>query len=274
MLVFRGVTGRRPASVKDSPALRAADILARMISEAHFRRIYTDSPAVYDELVTAEDRDDNLGRTLASIIPKHLATHVDIGAGTGRISRSLSRYARPHSTVAIDLAYPMLDQARAQSSRDLGGAWLPVVADAGALPVNDGAADLVTAGWVFGHVCEWSGQDWRDALARSLDEAARVCRGGGVIVVIDTLGTGTEAAVSPSPVLAGYHNTLNKSGFGRAIVRTDYDFASAADAERITGWFFGSPVATTITAGGRARVVEFTGIWWRAKSRGEVGRGE
>ena len=77
-----------------------------------------------------------------------------------------------------------------------------VVADARCLPLADGNADVVVAGWTYSYLKaegeEWhadgsSSGPWREELDRALAEAERVLRPGGTVVVIETQGTASEA---------------------------------------------------------------------------------
>lgn len=201
-------------------------------------------------------------------MPAEASRVLDVGAGTGRITRLLGDALAPATrVVAVDLATPMLAHARSVRAwkPDGGGAqtWLPVAADVRRLPVRSGVFDAVFAGWVFGHVCEWNAEAWRPELARAIDEANRAARADGVVAVIDTLGTGVVSAGPPSPLLADYHLALEAAGFAREVVRTDYRFASHEEAVELTGFFFGPEMGASVRASGDARVREYTGVWWR-----------
>jgi SAM-dependent methyltransferase len=97
------------------------------------------------------------------------ATTVDVGAGTGILTRALR--ARGSRVVAVDPAAVMLGRLRSRADGEP-----PLVAavqgDGNALPVADGVADLVTYGQ------SWH---WLDPAA-SIAEARRVLRPDGAIV--------------------------------------------------------------------------------------------
>ncbi|MEV4292304.1 class I SAM-dependent methyltransferase [Nonomuraea bangladeshensis] len=97
------------------------------------------------------------------------ATTVDVGAGTGILTRALR--ARGSRVVAVDPAAVMLGRLRSRADGEP-----PLVAavqgDGNALPVADGVADLVTYGQ------SWH---WLDPAA-SIAEARRVLRPHGAIV--------------------------------------------------------------------------------------------
>jgi 2-polyprenyl-6-hydroxyphenyl methylase/3-demethylubiquinone-9 3-methyltransferase len=112
-----------------------------------------------------------LAEARAGLIPPALrpgAVLVDLGCGAGLLAPYVVDKGYRH--VGVDLVRSALEQAA-----DHGLA--PVRADATALPLADGCADVVSAGEVLEHVPQW-----RVAVA----EACRVLRPGGLLV-LDTL---------------------------------------------------------------------------------------
>ncbi len=214
-----------------------------------YQAIYRERAEDYDRLIAAEDAGGQLLPAIEQVAPR-LDRVLDVGAGTGRISRMLA--ARGAEVVAIDRAPAMLAVARRHVDA------LLVVADAAALPIASGWASAAIAGWVLGHQRSWNAQGWRSSIARCLDEMARVLRPDGVSIVIETLGTGVDTP-RVSRELAEYHRWLEEErGFARRELRTDYRFASEDEARALCGFFFGDSVAV-----GGARVPECTGLWWR-----------
>lgn len=223
-----------------------------------FHRIYRDHAAAYDELVSAEDCDGRLGPALGAIAPLAGAAVLEAGAGTGRVTRLL--LAAGARVVATEPEPAMLAVAR----RRCGPGAVFAVADALALPVRPGWADLAVAGWALGHLRAWHAERWRDSIGRALTDMERALRPGGALVVIETLGTGEDEPRPPSPELAEYHAWLEaERGMTRSVVRTDYRFADVESAARATGFFFGSDFAERVQREGWSRVPECTGLWWR-----------
>jgi 2-polyprenyl-6-hydroxyphenyl methylase / 3-demethylubiquinone-9 3-methyltransferase len=110
-----------------------------------------------------------LARARAALIPtpaRARPTLVDLGCGGGLLARHVDGYRH----VGVDLSESSLLQAA-------GHGVLPVRADAAAVPLRNGVADVVVAGEVFEHV--------RD-LPAVVAEIARVLRPGGVLV-FDTI---------------------------------------------------------------------------------------
>jgi ubiquinone/menaquinone biosynthesis C-methylase UbiE len=226
-----------------------------------YEEIYRSRATEYDRLVSAEDCEGNLGATLRELVPLAGARVLEIGVGTGRITRLLQ--AAGAGVLGCDRAVPMLRVAHRRLV-DTGAALL--AADARRLPVRDGWADLAIAGWVFGHLRHWNDRDWRDPIAGALEEMERALGPGGTLLVIETLGTGTEVPRPPSDALAEYYEWLeNEQGFARRTLRTDYAFATAEEAATVSGFFFGAPFADRIRREGWTRVPECTGVWIRRR---------
>ena len=110
---------------------------------------------------------DVLARAVVSAYPGDIAglRVLDIGAGTGAVSRALAE--RRAVSTAIDLAPDMVARLRAQG-------FTAVVGDIRALPFDDAAFDGAVAAFAISHV---------DDPGRVLAEARRVVRSDGVILV-------------------------------------------------------------------------------------------
>ncbi len=99
---------------------------------------------------------------------------LDIGTGTGRIAEVLSELA--DHVVALDKSPEMLRIARARLHKLPSEEWELVQGDFGALPFRAESFDTI----VFHHVLHYAHEP-----AAVLQEAARVCRAGGRIVIAD-----------------------------------------------------------------------------------------
>jgi ubiquinone/menaquinone biosynthesis C-methylase UbiE/predicted DNA-binding transcriptional regulator len=114
------------------------------------------------------------GALLAIVEGRTFARHVDVGTGTGRMLEIFSGQAR--EGMGVDLSRDMLNVARAKLSEAGLTTRFVRQADASALPLEDGAADLVTLHQVLHYL-----EDPRIALA----ECARVLAPGGLLLVVD-----------------------------------------------------------------------------------------
>ncbi len=229
-----------------------------------YQNIYRHHPDRYQELVAHEDADGNLAPALDAVHGLAGADVLEVGAGTGRITRLLLREG-VRRVLATDAESAMLEQAE-RSLGEHGNRIRFEVADARSLPAPNGSVDLAVAGWVFGHFRHWMPDDWRRSVGAALDEMERVTRRGGHLVVIETLGTGSEEPNPPNPALAEYYAWLEtERGLSRRSIRTDYRFASVEDAARITGFFFGDDFATRVREERWTTVPECTGLWFRTR---------
>jgi 2-polyprenyl-6-hydroxyphenyl methylase / 3-demethylubiquinone-9 3-methyltransferase len=110
-----------------------------------------------------------LARSRAELIPgpaRPAPTLLDLGCGGGLLATHVDGYRH----VGIDLSARSLRHAARHGV-------VTIRADAAAIPLRDGAADVVVAGEVFEHVVD---------LPAVISEIARVLRPGGVLV-FDTI---------------------------------------------------------------------------------------
>ncbi len=223
------------------------------------RDIYRDHAEDYDALVAAEDHQGNLRPALERILAPAGRRVIEVGAGTGRLTRLLLEAGA--EVIATERSPAMLAVARRRlAAHEPRVRWYE--ADARTLPLADAAADAAVAGWVFGHLRHWLPQGWRAQIGQALAELRRVVVPGGPVLIIETLGTGATEPRPPNDALAEYYRWLEGvHGFTREAIRTDYRFASAAEAAERIGFFFGEAKARALA--GQRVVPECTGLWWR-----------
>jgi ubiquinone/menaquinone biosynthesis C-methylase UbiE len=220
------------------------------------RGIYSDHAEEYERLVSREDYQGNIAREIQRIVSVPGKTVVELGAGTGRLTRLFSATAQ--RVWAFDAARSMLQVA----ARIGQGPRLDLaVADHRALPLPGGVADIVISGWSIAYLVVWNPGNWRTELDKGLDEMRRLVRSGGTVVILETLGTGAETP-NPPDNLVGYYAVLEKQGFQSSWIRTDYRFASLEEAERLVRFFFGDSLADRVVEERLMVLPECTGIWW------------
>ncbi len=168
---------------------------------------------------------------------------LDLGCGTGRASAAMQKRWPKAQVLSLDLALPMLRQARAASrhgsSRSHG--WLAnpfahrprqLCADARALPLAEGSVDLL-----FSNLC----LQWVDDLDAVFAGFRRVLKPGGMLLV-STFGPETlwelreafaradEAPhVSPFADIAGFGDALVRAGFRQPVLDRDLDITRYPD---------------------------------------------
>jgi ubiquinone/menaquinone biosynthesis C-methylase UbiE len=200
-----------------------------------------------------------LPKALKSIASLAGSRVLDLGSGSGRIPLLLRGLGC--EIVAMDLHRAMLIEQRTRMKAS-GGSWQLAQADGRALPLQAGWADVVTAGWAYGHFTGWYPDEWETHAGRAVAEMRRAAKPGGTLIIMETMGTGSEEAAPPSQPLADYYTWLeNEQGFARSLIATDYDFGSAERAAELCGFFFGVEMAETVRARGWRRVPEWTGVW-------------
>jgi malonyl-CoA O-methyltransferase len=150
---------------------------------------------------------------------------LDLGCGTGHcIPALMSRYKRA-DIVALDIAHPMLEQARSR------GRWLRrprcVCADAECLPFEDGAFDLVFSNLML---------QWCVDIDAAFAELQRVLRPGGLLL-FTSFGPDTLKELRNSWAQVDGHTHVNAfldmHDVGDALVKTRFA-DPVMDVERIT----------------------------------------
>ncbi len=110
---------------------------------------------------------------------------LDIGTGTGRVLKLLAPYAR--SAVGIDISSDMLNVARSNLSAAGLGSVMIRHGDMYRLPYPDDTFETVTIDGVLSHA---------RSPRRALEEAARILRPGGALLVLETVAERGSAEVS------------------------------------------------------------------------------
>jgi malonyl-CoA O-methyltransferase len=120
---------------------------------------------------------------------------VDLGAGTVPMARPLAEACPAHRWLALDVAPQMLAEARQRGRLD--ERWLPLCADASALPLRDESVALLYSSFAL---------QWSESLARTLSEIDRVLeRGGCAHIAVPVAGSLHEFSQSWQQVDDGVH---------------------------------------------------------------------
>ncbi|MFD0959850.1 class I SAM-dependent methyltransferase [Paenibacillus chungangensis] len=221
-------------------------------------QIYAEQATRYEAMISKQP---DLLEVVKGICPVRGLDVVDMGAGTGRLTKLLAPDAK--SIAALDASVAML-QLTAASLRQSGLVnWSVHTADHRTLPLEDNCADLVVSGWSICYLCATTHEEWRSNLAAVMNEIERILRPGGTVIIFETMGTGCETPSPPSFLVPYYEALQAEYGFQHSWQRTDYTFGSVEEAEEMTRFFFGDELADAVARRGEYVVAECAGVWWK-----------
>ncbi len=228
----------------------------------HISAFYREQAGLYQRLVARQDHQAKLIGALEALVALAGQVVVEFGAGTGNLTSALlAQAARVH---AFDIEPAMLAQAQAQLQASEHRNWSLAAGDNRCMPVADHCADLAIEAWSFNHVLDWQPQAWRELADQLLVEMQRVIKPGGLAILIEDLGIGRSQPQAPSAEMARlYQHWQEQHHFQRSWVRTDYRFATPAEAEELTRMFFGDELAEQCLRSPSLTLPECTGIWWK-----------
>jgi ubiquinone/menaquinone biosynthesis C-methylase UbiE len=233
--------------------------------------IYHHQTDQYEKLVSREDYQGNLLHAINDILPLMGLNVLELGAGTGRLTRLLAPLVR--NILALDSSLPMLEVAR-QTLNDLEIKNRELaVADHRNLPIKENLFDLVISGWSICYLVSPGAAEpyphWQAYLDTAFREMDRSLRLNGTIIIIETMGTGFETPHPPAHLKA-YFQWLKDHGFSSTWIRTDYQFKSIEEAETLTRFFFGEKLANEVVEKDWVILPECTGIWWKGKKESVI----
>lgn len=224
------------------------------------RKIYQSEGDRYEALISREDYQGNIARAIDEIINVNGLDVLDLGAGTGRLTLMLAPRAK--SIRAFDSSAEMLRVCRERLIAGGLSNWQVDVADHRRLPVADHSANLVVSGWSVSYLAVWNQEQKTFELDIWLNEMKRVLRKEGMIILLESLGTGNEEPIRLEHVESTYQ-WLDANGFENKSIRTDYQFESVEEAADLAGFFFGSDMAVRIREKRSTILPECTGVWWK-----------
>ncbi|MGP3756222.1 class I SAM-dependent methyltransferase [Streptomyces sp. IBSNAI001] len=155
---------------------------------------YDEEAARYDRTRGGEPRAEAAASAVLGLLPGSARTLLDIGCGTGLVTRRIA-HGRPGLRVfGADASYGMARLARQR----IGAV---VLADVRRLPLPAAAVDAVSAVWLL-HLLRGDGPV-REVVA----EAARVLRPGGVFVATVDKDAGHDVGSDIDAALAPYRSS-------------------------------------------------------------------
>ncbi len=223
------------------------------------KEVYALHANQYERLIQREDFQNNIINAIQKIIPLNHLEIVDLGAGTGRLTRLLAPMS--DSVLAMDLSPQMLHVAWDSMQKISAKNWFTAAADNANLPIKTSCFDMAISGWSLCYLAVWGGENWESALQNGFAEIKRILRKNGTIIILETMGTGFETP-NPPPHLANYFTFLKEMGFSSTWIRTDYQFKSQAEAEELSLFFFGEELSQKVRENRWVILPECTGVWW------------
>ena len=221
--------------------------------------IYRRHRAEYDRLVNAEDHECHLPEFLNSLVDWSGKTILEGGLGTGRVTELYIGRAR--RVFGFDRETHMLEAARARLAPCADKLDLRA-ADNVALPLLSEKADLFIEGWSWGHSIVDGPGDLEPITDALFANVRKNLVPGGLVILIETLGTYSLSPAAPHPRLAEFYQLLqSRYGLQQAAISTDYRFPSVQAAAETLGFFFGDAMARAIRTANSPTVPEWTGVW-------------
>jgi ubiquinone/menaquinone biosynthesis C-methylase UbiE len=224
--------------------------------------IYNQHADLYERLISYEDYQGNIFRAIRERVELPAGHIVDLGSGTGRLTRILASHA--DQITALDLSAHMLAQARDILERTGGANFSAAVADHRFLPLPAACADLIVSGWSLCYLTTWGGDGWRERVTQAIGEIVRILRPGGQIIILETMGTGFETPHPPEHLL-GYYKLLDELGFQSTWIRTDYRFPGLEVSRQLAAFFFGEAMGRQVIERRWQTLPECTGMWWKSR---------
>ena len=224
------------------------------------KEVYDAHADQYERLILREDTENNLPQEINKIKDINGATIIELGAGTGRLTRFLVEDAE--YVTASDLSHHMLSEAKTILKDQNAHNYNLCVANMQNTPYAPASADMIIAGWSFCYLSVWGGKNWRSELEKGIKEAQRILKPGGAIIIFENFGTGSETP-NPPPHLLPYFDFLKEIGFQTSWFRTDYQFKDLDEAIELSSFFFGEELAKKVEFNKWDLLPECTAVFWK-----------
>ena len=191
-------------------------------------------PSLHERLGAAIDPDRKVLAALERITPVSGRRIADIGTGIGHYPMLLAR--RTGRTYGIESDPDLLKEARRRASASHQPNIRIVEGRATALPLRDGAVDIVLTGTI----------DPEDGSLPTVAEAMRVIRPGGRLIAIGYYGRDDVSALLEPEVVAHVREATQRrtgwwlrNGFKIKVVHARLDLGDAATAHELLPRLYG-----------------------------------
>jgi SAM-dependent methyltransferase len=217
-------------------------------------------PALHARVGDLIDPDRKVLAALERIVPLSGKRIADVGTGIGHYPMLLAR--RTGRTYGIESEPALLATARERASASHQPNLRIVEGTPGHLPLRDGAVDIVLSGSI----------EPDDAFLPAIDEALRVLRAGGRLVVIGYYGRdAVEALLDPRVVSDAFQATQRRTGwwlrhrFKIKVVHSRLDLSDEEMASELLPRLYGDRGRAFLRAGHPASVPMRLGLYHLAK---------
>lgn len=167
------------------------------VEKRRVRLAFEESATSYDTVAVLQREVGDRMLERLDLIRARPATILDLGSGTGQVTRAVMRRYRGSRVIALDVALAMVRKAAGR------GRWLrrplAVCADAEFLPLADASVNMICSNLVL---------HWCNDLERVLRELRRVLAPGG-LMLMTTLGPDTLKELRTSWADADRHVHVN-----------------------------------------------------------------
>ena len=221
--------------------------------------IYNKFSTNYDELVTAEDYEENLATYLKNVTSWKNKIVYEAGIGTGRITKIYIDKIK--TCYGFDREQHMLTKCSENLLAYKNRLQLKI-ANNEELLIMPESADIFIEGWSFGHTIVENEKFFKETFESIYNKINKILDGRGMIVIIESLGTNVTEPTFPLPILKDFYALLEDHyTFKRTTLRTDYKYTNHQEAARIMGFFFGDWMKDNIQKTKKSVIEEYTGVW-------------
>ena len=199
--------------------------MSEWLDKGSVRRAFSKAASRYDEVAVLQREIGQRMLDRLHLVRLKPATVLDLGAGTGVATVALEKIYPKAQVIALDFAFPMLQQTRRR-----GGLFRKpscLCADLEQLPLADASVDLIYSNAAI---------QWCNDLDRVFPELQRVLRPGGLLM-FTTFGPDTlqelRAAWSEADGYAHVSRFLDMHDIGDALMRAQFS-DPVMDVDRMT----------------------------------------
>ena len=199
--------------------------MSEWLDKGSVRRAFSKAASRYDKVAVLQREIGQRMLDRLHLVRLKPATVLDLGAGTGVATVALEKIYPKAQVIALDFAFPMLQQTRRR-----GGLFRKpscLCADLEQLPLADASVDLIYSNAAI---------QWCNDLDRVFPELQRVLRPGGLLM-FTTFGPDTlqelRAAWSEADGYAHVSRFLDMHDIGDALMRAQFS-DPVMDVDRMT----------------------------------------